>query len=69
MTLIKFTAKRQEKETIGDSVIRAYTEIVANSVGLIRPQIVAVIPRMLSYFSTSPLRYEVTEVDIIVEVI
>lgn len=57
--------KRRDK-SIGDAITRRLNELTASSQGR-RPTIVAVVPYMLSYFGQCPERYEVTEVDVIVE--
>lgn len=60
--LRNYTVSRQGREWIGDAVVRVLKEAGAPK----EIEIVAVIPRMLSYFANCPERYEVTEVDLIV---
>ena len=58
MTLTNYTVKRQGKEWIGDSVVRLLNQLSGPY------QVVAVIPKLLAYFSQD--RYEVVEVDLII---
>lgn len=57
--------KREGRETIGESVTRVVLDATRRENENWR--LVAIVPRMLSFFATAPERYEVTEVDILVE--
>ena len=62
MAIMTHTATRRGQEYIGTAIARVLKEI---------PQpytIVAIVPRMFGVFSNAPMRYEVVEADILVNV-
>lgn len=66
MQVTNYNIKREGREWIGDAVARALNQLAAANGGR-RPVIVATIPRILAYFANMPERYEVVEVDVLVE--
>jgi hypothetical protein len=59
--LINLTVERRGREWIGEAVARVLREAEP-------ARLVAVVPRIVTFFADMPRRYEVTEVDLIVEV-
>lgn len=62
--IIVYTAKRTGREFIGDSVAAVLNGLEKDRGE--RPEVVAIVPRMIAFFATAPERYETTEVDILV---
>lgn len=62
LKVVKVKRNYEKRQDIGESVVDALQALPRTSVTLL-----AIIPRMLSFFATSPERYEVTEVDILIE--
>lgn len=60
------TVKRQDREFIGQAICRVLTEraITAKRHNQLPGTVVAIVPRMTTFFA-QPIRYEVTEVEII----
>lgn len=64
MTFMNLHVAQRHNETIGDSVSRALKEI---SVSHPEFQVISIIPRIFTYFGTSPERFETTEVDVVLK--
>lgn len=62
--IANYTVTRGGRGFIGDAVAQLLNKMAADGQ---RPQLVAVVPRMLAYFATSPERYEVVEADVLIE--
>jgi hypothetical protein len=63
MTIAKFIAVREGREYIGDAIVKIIKEVSKTHSDV---EVIAVVPRILSYFGQSPERFEVTEADVIV---
>lgn len=62
MTFLNLSVVCRNHELIGNAVSRACKDI---SISHPRYEFVAVIPRIFTYFGTSPERFEVSEADIL----
>lgn len=62
--LTSYTVHRIRGEAIGEALVR----IMNNDAKRHHPwKVVAVVPRILAFLAAEPTRYEVTDVDVIVE--
>lgn len=57
--MVVYTAQRRGREYIGDAVARVLREAPPGM------KLCAVVPRMLTLFSSTPVKYEVVEADVI----
>ena len=64
MKIESIKVRRRDNEWMGESVLREYKAILAKNP---TAKILTIVPCMLAYFGSQPERFEVVDVDVIIQ--